>query len=264
MGKYIKQGFTLIELLVVIAIIAILAAILFPVFGRARENARRSSCQSNLKQIGLAWIQYSQDYDEKALKGKFLSSSVYDWVSPLQPYIKSNQLLICPSNPTVTGASISVGARADYAYHYWLAVHAGNHPNAPEAIRQYDAGGGVTKYSTGLPLSNLTNPSLTVMFMDSYVWDGRNTNAVGNGTGGATADGHCTASGRCSVGKIKVQVTTSDPNVGIRHLNGLNFAFADGHVKWYPSSSGTQNTVVWNMITPGTVSKNDPTFNLTP
>src|SRR5687767_6194063 len=60
-----KSGFTLIELLVVIAIIAILAAILFPVFARARENARRASCQSNLKQVGLGFVQYTQDYDER-------------------------------------------------------------------------------------------------------------------------------------------------------------------------------------------------------
>ncbi|RYG53119.1 DUF1559 domain-containing protein, partial [bacterium] len=62
-----RKAFTLIELLVVIAIIAILAAILFPVFGRARENARRSSCQSNLKQIGLGIMQYTQDYDERII-----------------------------------------------------------------------------------------------------------------------------------------------------------------------------------------------------
>src|SRR5690606_14055579 len=66
-----KAGFTLIELLVVIAIIAILAAILFPVFGRARENARRSSCQSNMKQFGLGMIQYSQDYDEKMVRASY-------------------------------------------------------------------------------------------------------------------------------------------------------------------------------------------------
>ena len=61
----LKSAFTLIELLVVIAIIAILASILFPVFGRARENARRASCQSNLKQMALGLKQYTQDYDEK-------------------------------------------------------------------------------------------------------------------------------------------------------------------------------------------------------
>src|SRR6185436_12145569 len=66
---FTRSGFSLIELLVVIAIIAILAAILFPVFGRARENARRSSCQSNLKQIGLGVAQYLQDYDERLPSG---------------------------------------------------------------------------------------------------------------------------------------------------------------------------------------------------
>ena len=73
------QGFTLIELLVVIAIIAILAAILFPVFGRARENARRSSCQSNLKQIGLGLIQYSQDYDEKLIHATLPTNGNVKW-----------------------------------------------------------------------------------------------------------------------------------------------------------------------------------------
>ncbi|NSW55064.1 MAG: DUF1559 domain-containing protein [Armatimonadetes bacterium] len=96
-----RRGFTLIELLVVIAIIAILAAILFPVFARAREKARQASCSSNLKQIGLAMMMYCQDYDEKYC-------SVYDdgngypagriiWADKILPYVKNRQIFACPS-----------------------------------------------------------------------------------------------------------------------------------------------------------------------
>ena len=97
--KKLTKGFTLIELLVVIAIIAILAAILFPVFARARENARRASCQSNLKQIGLGIMQYTQDYDEK-MPGERMGGVHWGYV--IQPYVKSVQLFKCPSN-TSTG-----------------------------------------------------------------------------------------------------------------------------------------------------------------
>ena len=90
-----RTGFTLIELLVVIAIIAILAAILFPVFARARENARRASCQSNLKQIGIAMAQYQQDFDERTLVVD--ETTGYTWFQPLQPYVKNEQVFRCPS-----------------------------------------------------------------------------------------------------------------------------------------------------------------------
>jgi prepilin-type N-terminal cleavage/methylation domain-containing protein/prepilin-type processing-associated H-X9-DG protein len=102
-----KIGFTLIELLVVIAIIAILAAILFPVFARARENARRASCMSNEKQIGIAVMQYLQDYDERYMHQD--EGASYYWFDPLQPYIRSEQVFRCPSdseNPRM--------ARSDY------------------------------------------------------------------------------------------------------------------------------------------------------
>src|SRR5215216_6862587 len=109
------KGFTLIELLVVIAIIAILAAILFPVFARARENARRSACQSNLKQIGLGLLQYTQDYDEAFVADWFTGTGPvptdpegtpgahYKWQDAIYSYVKSEQLFTCPSH-TFSGA----------------------------------------------------------------------------------------------------------------------------------------------------------------
>ena len=92
------KGFTLIELLVVIAIIALLAAILFPVFARARENARKSSCQNNLKQIGIGFLQYKQDYDETWCGGWSQTPPNAMWTYVLQPYLKSNQIFRCPSD----------------------------------------------------------------------------------------------------------------------------------------------------------------------
>ena len=112
-----RRGFTLIELLVVIAIIAILAAILFPVFARAREKARQSACLSNLKQIGLAFQMYAQDYDERVChyfsRDHANNNARIYWNLLLQPYIKNTQVQHCPSR---SGATLSYG----YNYHHLI------------------------------------------------------------------------------------------------------------------------------------------------
>ena len=119
-GK-ILAGFTLIELLVVIAIIAILAAILFPVFARARENARRSSCQSNEKNLALSIMQYTQDYDEKLpshwTDGGSYEGSKLQWVNTLQPYVKNFQVFFCPSSSKNSGAAVT-SANIAYGYNW--------------------------------------------------------------------------------------------------------------------------------------------------
>lgn len=108
-----RHGFTLIELLVVIAIIAILAAILFPVFARAREKARQTSCLSNLKQIGLGLMMYVQDYDETMVLS-YYKTPTRTWMSVMEPYMKNTQLLRCPS---MAGTARSSGT--DYGFNAW-------------------------------------------------------------------------------------------------------------------------------------------------
>lgn len=114
-GRRTTYGFTLIELLVVIAIIAILAAILFPVFVRARENARKTACASNLKQLGLAILQYNQDYDENMPKGATATLAGNNatqgagWAGNIMPYAKSTGLFKCPSE-----------GNKPYLYYSWV------------------------------------------------------------------------------------------------------------------------------------------------
>lgn len=118
-----RAGFTLIELLVVIAIIAILAAILFPVFAKAREKARQSSCLSNVKQLCLGWLSYTQDYDEKCPpSARFTAQGSY-WYARVMPYLKNTQILQCPSRSPHVSAMPPSGDHphvADYAPNYYI------------------------------------------------------------------------------------------------------------------------------------------------
>ncbi len=112
------RGFTLIELLVVIAIIAILAAILFPVFAKAREKARQTSCLNNCKQVGVAFLQYAQDYDGlMPQRDTGVAPNRYAWTDFLMPYIKNSQVFICPSENT-PHAFWNTRAPTDYGYNF--------------------------------------------------------------------------------------------------------------------------------------------------
>ena len=200
-----QGGFTLIELLVVIAIIAILAAILFPVFAKARENARRASCQSNLKQIGLGMLQYTQDYDETFMLDQF--SSKITFVTATYPYTKSVQLDLCPSGGrTATTTNLS-SSSADGKWHCDAPTW-----QAPTGLTYTEGNYGVNGLvlsTTGYGISQLNSPAFCVLAMDSswYVLSGQ-----------------------------------LDPNINApsgvgRHLGGDNVLYSDGHVKWRNASN---------------------------
>jgi prepilin-type N-terminal cleavage/methylation domain-containing protein/prepilin-type processing-associated H-X9-DG protein len=115
-----RRGFTLIELLVVIAIIAILAAILFPVFAQARDKARATFCLSNCRQVGMAFMQYTQDFDE------FLPLTTYPvpsntWTDTVQAYLKNRGVLRCPSDPSTTWNAAANPRRTSYFLNAWMA-----------------------------------------------------------------------------------------------------------------------------------------------
>ncbi len=203
-----KSGFTLIELLVVIAIIAILAAILFPVFARARENARRASCQSNFKQLMLGVLQYTQDYDERlpnisdntqatAVPGNWTSYLTVSGTPPVKfnpalgsiyPYIKSAQIYVCPSDSTGQTQGQS------YAINSCLA------PGAPDAT---------SKLRSGTSMAAFDETTKWMAFGEEG--DPANASAT-------TDDGFL---------YVNQNLTTA------RHLDGSVVAFLDGHVKWY-------------------------------
>jgi prepilin-type N-terminal cleavage/methylation domain-containing protein/prepilin-type processing-associated H-X9-DG protein len=191
-----SDGFTLIELLVVIAIIAILAAILFPVFARAREKARQTSCLSNQKQIGLAMMMYMDDYDEQFCKVTCSGGTNYKWFDPIDPYIKNKQILFCPS---LRGQSSQGTPKTDYVLNGVFAQGAHRAMFDRPASQIMTAEREDAKPRAGYkPWPN-----------DGVSWDDLSTYAHGS-----TPHNH-------------FNHLSQD-----RHNGGCNYAFADGHAKW--------------------------------
>ncbi len=249
-----KKGFTLIELLVVIAIIAILAAILFPVFARARENARRASCQSNLKQIALGVFQYTQDYDEKMplLYANLGTAGGYTdpvaattgnidqgWALLLQPYLKSAQIYQCPSETNPLGTT---GVTADQA--------------------AVNGGAGYTDYFYNSNVAEASQASFDAVSLTILMGDYTAGTSVSYTNGGCTTNNG--GNNQCVVGDLTgapKPLATFPSGAAQRHLDGGNFAFADGHVKWFKGQNATTSASVRNGAY-GTTNGH-PTFRLT-
>jgi len=223
MSKRFK-AFTLIELLVVIAIISILAAILFPVFARARENARRTSCLSNLKQIGLGMMMYVQDYDEiypPRLTGwqgtppggdwGNSANTYWYWPQMMYPYTKNMQVFVCPSK-----SGLSEGKNVlnqNYGVNYYLF-------NAASSV---------------VPIASVQSASSIYALMDSGSWSITAGQAHTYQADPFYLPGMGTSGGDCTGASAYSSAASTDCQTG-RHFNGVNVAFADGHVKWLKSS----------------------------
>ena len=254
--KPAQRGFTLIELLVVIAIIAILAAILFPVFQKVRENARRASCQSNLKQIGLAIIQYQQDNNEYFPNGRNPGMSNQPWQVTIFPFVKSTGVFQCPdyvvgrtdnysgggTRVTPQLVSNSPAIPASYA-----SVGGGDNE---EAYYYGDRGPMTVLVSETPALSDVVSPASCLLVGESVV--------------GVAQFGeyYC-----CSANSVAAGYTAVAP---IPHGSRSNYLFCDGHVKTLrPSETGfpinmwnVKNTTFANDPAPGPASTTvDPAHN---
>jgi prepilin-type N-terminal cleavage/methylation domain-containing protein/prepilin-type processing-associated H-X9-DG protein len=249
-----RKGFTLIELLVVIAIIAILAAILMPVFARAREKARQASCTSNLKQISLALSMYAQDYDGFMPPSQLPSTGLnFSWPTMVYPYIKNAQVFVCPSaEPSASSVTFASANGVGSGAYTGITV------DSPTPFNL--CGDGTSIPLVGMPcivprLSYARNfiPNVAGNWATPGFYNGNKSGFVTTGTtlsvheaaieepaGTIHAfDAWTTATSQGnSIRGVQQEIRTDRfPNytaskVANRHSDGFNAVFGDGHVKW--------------------------------
>ena len=246
-----RRGFTLIELLVVIAIIAILAAILFPVFAKAREQARKSSCQSNLKQIGLGIMQYSQDNDGSyPLSFDNTWATGNTWAVRIQPYIRNVQVFGCPSDGLAMKKAPKddqwgwAGVLTSYAANGWYSPQydwfSDGNPNNGFRMIGIMATGGYPGWlsQNSASESSVGRPAETILAAEKYSSEslfwcqvpsafGPNTTIAGDNYGGGWGDHKLPDGSRAPA------AYPNGPNgaVSAKHMDMANFLFVDGHVK---------------------------------
>jgi prepilin-type N-terminal cleavage/methylation domain-containing protein/prepilin-type processing-associated H-X9-DG protein len=226
-----QRGFTLIELLIVIAIISLLAAILFPVFARVRESARRTSCLSNMKQLGLAFLHYSQDYDEKfptVLENTHTSSAYQTWDVAIFPYVNNDQVYMCPSAPQQNTRCYAFNPWASGSTNYFYANFSG--PSAGYKMSL----AGISKPTNVVLLSEYWSwspqPAPTAagyaqrrrwsqsVISGNILWSQRSTVPWGTYTGSMRLPGTTSTAG------------SSTTTVGA-HESQTNVLYCDGHAK---------------------------------
>ena len=250
-----RNAFTLIELLVVIAIIAILAAILFPVFAQARESARQTSCLSNMKQIGIGLVMYESDYDEQYPPSQLgVSPEIVSWPTLMFPYIKNEQVFVCPSSassgaaadPTKIfgGTARQYSGRTRTALSFGILTAGDGTQLQPFKVNFLSYGRNLIPY-TGWQTTGFTNgdksgfvtTGTTLSVLNAMVEDPAGTIHIVEAMTGATGTADPSIQGN-SIRGIQQEIRTDHypdqtaSKVSYRHKEGFTALYGDQHAKW--------------------------------